>query len=88
MPIVDLVANRLADEVSADRPAAELVSLQQLAHPAAIAIVGYRAIYLEVVTPAGELEAVEPPPAAVGAQVGYRAIGPLAGEQRDRTPIR
>jgi hypothetical protein len=38
---------------------------------------------LEVVAPAGELEAVEAPATCLLGQLFQRQVGPLAGEQRD-----
>jgi len=55
VPRIDAIADRLSDEVRAQRPAAEAVALEQLPELAAVRIVGERAIDLEVVTPAGEL---------------------------------
>ena len=56
---VDRVAHRLADEVVADRPAPEAVALQQLAPAGGVVGLGQRAVDLEVVAPARQLEAVE-----------------------------
>ena len=80
---VDRVADGLADEVRADRPAVEPVALEQLALRAAVAVVAKRLVDLEVVAPAGELEAVEVPLAALGGELLERQVRPLAGEQRD-----
>ena len=63
VPLVDPVADRLADEVRADRPHAEAVPLEQLAPLLRVAGVGDRLVDLEVVAPARELEAVEAPAA-------------------------
>ena len=80
---VDRVADGLADEVVADRPDVEAVALEQLAPLAAVRVVGERGVDVEVVAPAGELEAVEAPLAGLGGELGERQVGPLAGEQRD-----
>ena len=85
MALVDRVADGLADEMRADRPHAEAVRLEQLAAAARVAAVGDRLVDLEVIAPAGELEAVEPPAGAARGEVGEREVGPLAGEQRERT---
>src|SRR6185295_6615153 len=61
MPVVDRIADALTDEVGADRPAAEAVPLEQLALLTAVRVVGDGALDLEVIAPAGELQAVEPP---------------------------
>ena len=51
----------------------------------AVARLGERAVDLEVVAPAGELEAVEAPAAGLRRELLERQVGPLAGEQRDGT---
>jgi hypothetical protein len=81
--LVDRVADRLADEVVADRPAAQAVALEQLALAPAVGGVGERLVDVEVVAPAGELEAVEPPRRALRGEVVERQVGPLAREQGD-----
>jgi hypothetical protein len=83
VPRVDRVADRLADEVVADRPAPEAVALEQLAPPPAIPGIGERRSDVEVVAPAGELESVVPPARGLLGQLGERQVGPLAGEQGD-----
>ena len=50
---------------------------------AAVAVVGERGVDVEVVAPAGELEAVEAPAAGLLGELGERQVGPLAGEQGD-----
>ena len=67
MPLVDRVADGLADEVRADREAAEPVLLEQLPLRVDVAVVRERRVDVEVVAPAGELEAVEAPAAAFSA---------------------
>ena len=59
------------------------VALEQLAPLAAVGVVGERGVDVEVVAPAGELEAVEAPVAGLGGELGERQVGPLAGEQGD-----
>ena len=59
------IADRLADEVVADRPDLEVVALEQLAALAAVGLVGERGVDVEVIAPAGELEAVEAPGAGL-----------------------
>ena len=85
MPLVDPVADGLADQVRAERPAPELVPLQELADAAAVAVVGERPVDLEVVAPASKLEAVVAPAVALRRKIRKRQVGPLAGEQRDGT---
>jgi hypothetical protein len=80
---VDRVADRLADEVRPDRPAAQAVALEKVTLGLAIAVVAQCLVYLEVVAPAGELEAVEAPLSALGCELLERQVRPLAGEQRD-----
>src|SRR3954451_21828349 len=83
MALVDPVADGLADEMRAERPDAETVPLEQLAASADVAAVGDRLADVEMVAPAGELEAVEAPARAAGGEVVDRQVGPLAGEERD-----
>ena len=61
---VDAVADRLSDEMRADRQHVQVVALQDLLPRPAVAVVLERLVDLEVVAPAGELEAVEAPVAA------------------------
>jgi hypothetical protein len=81
--VVDRVAHRLADEVVPDRPALQPVALEQLAPRTHVAGLGERAVDLEVVAPAGQLEPVEAPLGAAGGELLQRKVGPLAGEQGD-----
>ncbi len=85
VPCVDRVADRLADEVRADRPAAEPVPLEQLALRLHVAGIGDGPVDLEVISPAGELDTVEAPRLQLRGQVDERQVGPLAGEQGDGT---
>ena len=62
--------------------------LEQLALRAAVGVVRERAVDLEVVAPAGELEPVEAPFAGLRGKLFEGEIGPLAGEQRDGTAHR
>src|SRR5829696_1557638 len=67
MTLVDGIADRLAHEVVADGPAAEIVTFDEL--PAAGAVVGvaHGLRDVEVVAPTGELQPVEAPaPALLG----------------------
>ena len=85
VPVVDRVADGLADEVRAERPDAEAVLLQQAADGLRVAGIGDRPVDLEVVAPAGELEAVVAPARDLRRELRDRQIGPLAGEERDGT---
>ena len=83
--LVDAVADRLADEMRADRENVQMVALQDLLLRPAVAVVLERLVDLEVVAPAGELETVEAPAAGLRGKILERQVGPLAGEQRDGT---
>ena len=85
MAAVDAVADRLSDEVRADREDVQVVALQDLLLRAAVPVVLESLVDLEVIAPAGELEAVEAPPTRLGGEILEREVGPLAGEQRDWT---
>ena len=85
MARVDAVADRLSDEMRADRQDVQVVALQDLLPRPAVAVVLERLVDLEVVAPAGELEAVEAPAAGLRGEILDRQVGPLAGEQRDGT---
>ena len=85
MPRVDRIGDCLADQVGADRPAPQAVALEQVAVSLDVTGVGQRPIDLEVVSPARELDAVEAPPSGAGGEVGERQVGPLAGEEGDRS---
>ena len=85
MARVDRVADRLADEVRAEREAVQVVALEQLLDAGAVVVLGKRTVDLEVVAPARELEAVEAPAARLLGEVLERQVGPLAGEEGDRS---
>ena len=82
---VDRVADRLADEMRAEREAVQVVALEHLLDAGAVVVLGQRTVDLEMVAPAGELEAVEAPAAGLLGQVLQRQVCPLAGEERDRS---
>ena len=85
MPRVDRIGDALADEMRADRPAAEAVPLEQVALRLHVVRLGDRPVDLEVVAPAGELDAVEAPLLQLADEQLERQVGPLAGEQGDGT---
>ena len=85
MPLVDVVAHGLADEVVADREHLEAVLGEQVAAPLRVAVLLERALDVEVVTPARELEAVEAELLRLLGDGLEGQIGPLAGEQGDRS---
>ena len=80
--VVDRIADGLADQVRAERPALEAVALEQVALGLHVAGVGERLVDLEVVAPAGELEPVEAPAGGLLGQALERQVCPLAGEER------
>ena len=80
--LVDRIAHALADEVVADRPAAEPVALEQLAPAGRVAGVAHRLGDVEVIAPARQLEPVEAPLGALAGELVDRQVGPLPGEQR------
>ena len=62
VPLVDrVVADRLADQVVGDGVDVQVVLRQRLQLPVHIGLVGHRLVDLEVVAPAGDLEAVVAP---------------------------
>ena len=63
--LVDAVADRLADQMCADRENVQMVALQDLLSRPAVAVVLERLVDLEVVAPTGELETVEAPAAGL-----------------------
>jgi hypothetical protein len=77
------VAHRLAHEVVAHRVHLEAVRGQAVAQPVAVVVLGERAPDVEVVAPAGELEAVVAPARGLGGERVEGHVGPLAGEERD-----
>ncbi len=85
MSLVDPVAHRLADQVRGDREALEAVAVEDLPASVDVARVGERLVDVEVIAPAGELEAVEAPAPSLVGELLERQVGPLAGEERDRT---
>ena len=82
MPVVDRVADGLPDEVLRDREAAQAVLGEQLAAAVGVGVVRQGRVHVEVVAPAGELEAVEAPLGRLLGQRRERQVGPLAGEER------
>src|SRR5262249_5559247 len=78
-----VVADGLADQVVGDRPALQVVLGQQLVPAGQVSVLVQRAVDLEVVAPAGELEAVVAPLPRVLADLLQRQVSPLAGEQSE-----
>jgi hypothetical protein len=75
---VDSVADRLADQMIADRVELEVVRGEQLTSGKRVGSIA--AIDLHVITPAGEFHAVIAEVPGQGAEIGQRQVGPLAGE--------
>jgi hypothetical protein len=77
-----VVADGLALQMVRDRPDLEVVLLEhlELALDVAVLVPSPR---IEVVTPAGELEAVVAPSGGELRHLFERKVGPLAGEQGD-----
>ena len=67
--LVDAVADRLADEVRADRPHVQTVPLEERTLLLGVPAVGDRLVDLEVVAPARELETVEAPAGTASGQL-------------------
>ena len=85
VPLVDVVQHRLADQVVADGEHLQVVLFQQLALLGAVVVLGQGLVDLEVVAPAGQLQAVVAEFVAFPGQFGHGQVGPLAGEQRYRS---
>lgn len=85
MARIDPVADRLADEVIADRPAVQAVGLEEM--PYAGNITGFieRLRDIEVASPTGKLNAIEAHFPDFWSQLGERQIGPLAGKESDES---
>ena len=80
---VDRVAHRLADEMVGDGVHGEFVPFEQIAFGGAVAAVFQSLGHIEVVAPAGQLQAGVAKLAGLAGQILKRHIGPLAGEERD-----
>jgi hypothetical protein len=86
VPVVDrVVAHRLADQVVGDRPHPKAVRLEHFQLRRHVAVVGERAVHLEVITGAGDLQTVIAPLRGQLAHLLERQVRPLAGEQGDRS---
>lgn len=85
MAVVDGVADGLTDEVVADRPAAEAGVGEDLVAGGAVglAFLVEGLGDFEVISPAGEFEAVEAEEGGFLGHFGESEVGPLAGEERD-----
>jgi hypothetical protein len=85
VPLVDRVADRLPHEVVADRPDLQVLRRERVVPALAVrlAVGADRLAHLEVVAPAGELEAVVAEPAGLLDHRREGEVGPLAGEEGD-----
>ncbi|MFT3787570.1 MAG: hypothetical protein QM770_15625 [Tepidisphaeraceae bacterium] len=81
--LVDVVADRLPDEVRADRDAGQAVVLEQFPLLLAVRLVLEGGVDVEVVAPAGEFQAVVAEGLGFLGERFERQVGPLAGEERD-----
>ena len=84
MAAVDRVTDALADEVIGYRPAAQAVFGEQVVARLAVGGVAEGLADIEMVAPAGELEAIVAPFADAPGEFVEREIGPLAGEEGER----
>jgi hypothetical protein len=81
--LVDRIADGLADEVVADGEGGEAVIGEELPLLGAVVVLLQRALDVEVVAPARELEAVVAEGLGLLAELLERQVGPLAGEEAD-----
>ena len=81
--LVDAVADGLADEVVGNRVAGEAVVLEERPFVVDVFFGGDGGLDVEVVAPAGELEAVVTHFFGEGGELGEGKVGPLAGEEGD-----
>ena len=77
---VDGVTDALAEDVVGDGPAAQAVRGEEGVALLAIGIGSEGLVDIEVVAPAGELEAIVAPFADAAGEIGQGEVGPLAGE--------
>ena len=84
MALVDWIAYRLPDQVSTQRPAAETSPIENRTNLAGIIRLGHRPGDVEVIAPARQLKAIEPPPGGPLNERGQRQVCPLSGEQGHR----
>ena len=84
VPLVDRIADGLADEVRAEREAPETVAFEQLAPAPHVGRVGERRSDVEVVAPAGELQPVVAPGCRSRRELRKRQVRPLPGEESQR----
>ena len=83
VPVVDVVADGLTDEVVGNGITGQPVVGEQLPFLLHVCLGGKRGIHVEVVAPAGEFEAVVAHFIGQRGEFGERQVGPLAGEESD-----
>jgi hypothetical protein len=83
--LVDQVADRLADQVIADRVALQPRVGEQAAPVFDVARRLQGLVHVEVIAPAGQFQAVIAHAPGERGKLGERQVGPLAGEKRDGT---
>ena len=81
---VDIIAGGLADEVGGDCPAAKVVLREEFPDGFDVARLVDGADDIEVVAPAGELDAFVAHGFDLGEKLGDFEVGPLAGEEGNR----
>ena len=83
----DRLTHCLAVEMIGDRPATESVLFQDVSAPLQVAVVLDGFDDVEMITPAGNLKPVVAPAPGKPAYLLEGEIGPLSGEQRDRSRL-
>ena len=83
MAFIDLVADRLSNEVVGDRVAIKAIFLKEFPFIGNVRIIGEGGIDIEVITPAGEFHAVVAHFFDFWEEISEGEVGPLAGEECD-----
>src|SRR5581483_761950 len=86
VPLVDDgITDALTDQVGADRKTLKAVLFQNIAAAADIAVAFQGLVYLEVIAPAGQFQAVVAPAFHFFRPRVQRQVGPLPGEKSHRS---
>jgi len=85
VPGVDQIAHRLPDQMAGKGVTGETMGAKQLPFFVDIFLAGQRRLHIEVVAPTGELDTIVAHGPDHRGKFLQGQIGPLAGEQRDRT---
>ncbi len=85
VPLIDRIADGLADEVRAEREAPETLAFEQLPAGPPVARVGDGGSHIEVVSPAGKLQPVVTPGCRSRCKLRQRKVRPLPGEEGQRS---